>query len=57
MAVIANGDEFEQQLESLKGQQVRVIGTRFDGVSIRMAGPEIVAEKVEAVTPTADPAQ
>ena len=40
VAVIANGDAFRSQLEPLKGQQVRVIGTRSDGVSIRMAGPE-----------------
>ena len=57
VAVIANGDAFKQQFEQLKGQQVRVVGTKSDGISIRMAGPEIIAESVKAVIGTSDPAQ
>ncbi|MBW6469527.1 MAG: hypothetical protein K0B85_10280 [Coriobacteriia bacterium] len=52
VAVIANGDELRSTLEPLEGQQVSVIGERFDGASIRMAGPEIVAETVEAMSDT-----
>ncbi|MDF1542380.1 MAG: hypothetical protein RQ731_03600 [Anaerosomatales bacterium] len=52
VAVIANGDELQATLEPLEGLQVSVIGERFDGASIRMAGPEIVAETVEAMSDT-----
>ncbi|MBS3973564.1 MAG: hypothetical protein KGZ89_01675 [Actinobacteria bacterium] len=47
IAVIANGDELDSELSQLEGQRVSVIGKRFEGVSIRMAGPEIVVETVE----------
>jgi len=47
IAVIANGDELDSELSPLEGQKVRVIGRRFEGASIRMAGPEIIAETVE----------
>ena len=57
VAVIANGDALKQQLDALKGQSVSVLGTRAEGASIRMAGPEIVAETVEAVTDTPGPAE
>ena len=49
VAVIANGDSLKSQLEPLKGKQVSVVGKRLDGASIRMAGPEVEAEKVEEV--------
>ena len=52
VAVIANGDELQATLEPLEGLPVSVIGERFDGASIRMAGPEIVAETVEAMSDT-----
>lgn len=52
IAVIANGDEFATELEALEGATVSVIGTRADGASIRMAGPEIVAESIEEITDT-----
>jgi len=52
VAVIANGDEFQRQLEPLKGKQVTVVGTKVDGASIRMAGPEIEIESVEEITDT-----
>jgi len=52
IAVIANGDEFAAQLASLTGKTVLVTGTRFEGVSIRMAGPEIVIATIEEITDT-----
>jgi len=52
IAVIANADEFADELEALVGKTVQVTGTRFDGASIRMAGPEIVVEKVEEISDT-----
>jgi hypothetical protein len=47
IAVIANGEDFREQLEPLEGREVIVTGERFDGMSIRMAGPEIVMDSVE----------
>ncbi len=52
VAVFANGDEFDSELRELEGTQVSVIGTRFDGASIRMAGPEIVAEEITPLDDT-----
>lgn len=52
VAVIANSDEFARQLTPLTGQSVVAVGTRSEGASIRMAGPEIVLESIEAVTDT-----
>ncbi len=52
IAVIANADEFAAELESLIGKTVSVTGTRFEGASIRMAGPEIVITSIEEVTDT-----
>jgi hypothetical protein len=52
VAVIANGDELDDELSALDGRTVSVIGERFDGVSIRMAGPEIIAETVEEIDDT-----
>ncbi len=52
VAVIANGDELNDVLAPLAGRPVSVIGERFDGMSIRMAGPEIVAESVEEMSDT-----
>ncbi len=49
VAVIANGDELADVLAPLEGRQVSVVGERFDGMSIRMAGPEIIAETVEEI--------
>jgi len=48
-AVIANGDELADVLAPLEGRQVSVVGERFDGMSIRMAGPEIIAETIEEI--------
>lgn len=47
VAVIANAEEFETQLQGLLGQTAIVTGTRADGVSVRMAGPEVMAETIE----------
>jgi len=52
IAVIANAEEFEGDLEALVGKTVQVTGTRFDGASVRMAGPEIVITSVEEITDT-----
>jgi hypothetical protein len=48
VAVLANGAEFQSELEPLKGRAVFVDGTRSDGASTRMAGPEITVTKVTA---------
>lgn len=52
IAVIANADDFTDELESLLGKTVSVTGTRFDGASIRMAGPEIIVTAIEETTDT-----
>lgn len=49
VAVIANGDELHDELSALEGEDVSVTGERFEGMSIRMAGPEIVAESIESL--------
>jgi len=56
VAVIANGDDFAQQFAELDGLSVIVTGTRLEGASTRMAGPEIQASRVEAAS-TAGPAE
>jgi len=48
VAVIANGADYAQQFKELEGLSVIVTGTRLDGASIRMAGPEIQATSVVA---------
>ena len=57
VAVIANGDDYAQQLKELQGLSVIVIGTRLDGASTRMAGPEITATSVVAASDAAGPAE
>jgi hypothetical protein len=52
VAVIANGAEFEDELKPLEGKQVLVTGTRLEGASIRMAGPEIEMTAVEEMSDT-----
>lgn len=52
IAVIANADEFASELEALVGKTVQVTGTRFEGASIRMAGPEIVITSIEEISDT-----
>ena len=50
VAVIANGEDYAQQLKGLEGLSVIVTGTRLDGPSTRMAGPEIRATTVIAAS-------
>jgi hypothetical protein len=50
VAVIANGGEYAQQLEGLAGLSVIVDGTRLEGASTRMAGPEIAATRIVAAS-------
>lgn len=51
IAVIANPEDFDE-LEALVGKTVQITGTRFDGASIRMAGPEVTIESVEEISDT-----
>lgn len=46
IAVIANAGEFADQLEALTGSDVIVTGTVVEGVSIRMAGPEVAIDSI-----------
>lgn len=57
VAVIANGDMFARQFEELKGLSVLIAGTRLEGASTRMAGPEIEARSVVAASDAAGPSQ
>ena len=57
VAVVANGDDYAQQLKELQGLSVIVFGTRLDGASTRMAGPEITATSVVATSDAAGPAE
>lgn len=57
VAVIANGDEMAAELEALEGRTVDVLGTRLEGASIRMAGPEIEATSVSEISDTPGPAE
>ena len=50
VAVIANGGDFAQQLKELEGLSAIVTGTRLEGASTRMAGPEIAATSVVAAS-------
>jgi hypothetical protein len=50
VAVIANGGEYAQQLKGLEGLSAIIDGTRLDGASTRMAGPEIEATRVIAAS-------
>jgi hypothetical protein len=49
IAVIQNADEFLDTIEALEGRDVIVTGTRFDGASIRMAGPEIIIDSIDEI--------
>lgn len=50
LAVIANGDEYAQQLKDLEDLSVIIDGTLLEGASTRMAGPEITATSVVAAS-------
>ena len=57
VAVIANGDDYARQLKELQRLSVIVFGTRLDGASTRMAGPEITATCVVAASVAGGPAE
>jgi hypothetical protein len=57
VAVVANPTEFEAPLKELKGQLVVASGTKLDGASIRMAGPEIEIKSIEAIKDSGGAAQ
>lgn len=57
IAVINNSDEFLDQIESLEGKTVLATGTRYDGATIRMAGPEIVIDSIEEISDTGGAAE
>jgi hypothetical protein len=46
VAVIVNGDEFAAQFREGEGLSLEVHGTRAGEASVRMAGPEIIADRV-----------
>lgn len=48
VVVIQNADEFTDTIASLKGRMVIATGTIHEGPSIRMAGPEMIADSIEA---------
>lgn len=52
VAVIANGADFAGELQELEGRPVDIVGTRLEGASIRMAGPEIEMTSIEEITDT-----
>ena len=52
VAVIPPGTDLEETYELLAGKMVMVTGTRFEGASIRMAGPEIEVTSIEEITDT-----
>lgn len=52
IAVVANADEFADELEDLTGSTVFITGTRFEGASVRMAGPEVVIESILEIDDT-----
>jgi hypothetical protein len=57
VAVIANATDLGPKLEALKGAQVIASGTRLDGASIRMAGPEITVTTIDGATSSSNEAQ
>ena len=57
VAVIANGDQYAPQLRELEGLSALVKGTRLEGTSTRMAGPEVNATSVVAASDAAGPAE
>jgi hypothetical protein len=57
IAVIANVADLGSKLDELKGSQVVATGEMLDGVSIRMAGPEMKVMTIEKAAASADPAQ
>lgn len=52
IAVVANADEFASELEEFTGSTVFITGTRLEGASVRMAGPEVVIESIVQIDDT-----
>lgn len=50
LAVIANAAQFIDKLQPLKDGSVNAVGKKLDGVSTRMAGPEIELISIEAAS-------
>ncbi len=57
VAVIANGTGLHSELTPLEGKTVMATGKRLNGVSIRMAGPEIEVTEIVEVTDRSGPAE
>jgi len=57
IAVIANPDDFADDLQALVGATVQVTGMRAEGASSRMGGPEVVIDSIAEVTDTPGPAE
>jgi hypothetical protein len=55
VAVIANAEQLDVDLGALEGSFVKAEGQLLDGASIRMAGPELEADKLERVDDVAVP--
>lgn len=52
IAVIANSAELDAELKALEGKTVMITGKKLDGVSVRMAGPEVEVTSFEEVSDT-----
>lgn len=50
--VIANGADLESELKPLEGKTVFAVGTKAEGVSTRMAGPEMNVDRIEEISDT-----
>ena len=57
LAVLAGSGKDDPAYTALAGQPVLVVGTRVEGVSVRMAGPEIKVTSIKAFTDVNGPAQ
>lgn len=49
VAVVLNANQLDIDLESLGGAYVLVTGERSEAASVRMSGPEILADSIERV--------
>lgn len=57
VAVIANAAEDDPVYAALAGKTVIVSGSRLDGASVRMAGPEMEASSISEISDTPGPAE
>jgi hypothetical protein len=56
VAVVANATKDDPAYVKLAGSTVQITGTRLEGASVRMAGPEITATSITGITDTPGPA-